>query len=52
MIYADAYVVEFIKENFVSLTFLYLIFRQLFPNSMILKSIGDAFKSTFGKKGQ
>jgi hypothetical protein len=50
MIYADTYVIEFIKHNFVSLTFLYLILKSLWPDSAILKAIGDAFKSTFGKK--
>ena len=52
MIYADNYVIEFIKNNFVSLTFLYLILKSLWPESMILKAIGDAFKNTFGKKSQ
>jgi len=51
MIYADAWVIDFIKNNFVSLTFLYLIFKSIFPDSLILKAIGDAFKGTFGKKG-
>jgi len=52
MVYADNYVIEFIKNNFVSLTFLYLILKSLWPESMILKAIGDAFKNTFGKKSQ
>jgi len=51
MIYADNFVIEFLKNNFVSLFFLYLIFQSLFPESEILKAIGDAFKATFGKKG-
>jgi len=50
MIYADTYVLEFIKNNIISLTFLYLILKSLFPSSLILKAIGDAFKAQFGKK--
>ena len=49
MISADAYALEFIKNNIVSLTFLYAILKQIFPNNMILKSIGDAFRAKFGK---
>jgi hypothetical protein len=47
MIYADAWILEFLKNNMVSLVFLYAIFKQVFPDSMILKAIGDAFKGTF-----
>lgn len=49
MIYADAWIIEFLKHNMVSLVFLYAILKQVFPDSSILKAIGDAFKSTFGK---
>lgn len=51
MIYADAWMIEFLKNNMVALVFVYAIFKQLFPDNSILKAIGDAFKATFGKKG-
>lgn len=49
MIYADNYVIEFLKNNMVSLVFVYAVLKQIFPDSSILKAIGDAFKATFGK---
>lgn len=45
----DTILVEVIKQNMITILFIYLIVRQVFPNNLILKAIGDAFSATFGK---
>jgi hypothetical protein len=49
MINADDFVLQFLKDNILTLGFLYAILKGLFPDSKILKAIGEAFTAKFGK---
>jgi hypothetical protein len=49
MISIDAILIEAVKENIITLGFIYAIFKNLFPDSKVLKAVGDAFKARFGK---
>jgi hypothetical protein len=49
MIHTDQWILDFLKENMITISFLYAVVKMLFPDSKILKAIGDAFKARFGK---
>ena len=53
----NAELLKFIEGHLIFLTFIYAIFRAMFPESKILRAIGDTFKSftariPTGKKGK
>lgn len=55
MIQLDPILIEFVKENCITLTLIYAVLKVIFPNSRILRGIGEAFSSrfpAFGKKGE
>jgi hypothetical protein len=47
MIHVDVWLLDFVKENVIALTILYACLKSIFPDSKILKAIGDAFKAKF-----
>jgi len=49
MISIDSYLLDFIKDNIITLSILYAILRSMFPNSKVLSAIGEAFSRKFGK---
>jgi hypothetical protein len=49
MISIDSYLLDFIKDNIITLSILYAILRSMFPESRLLKAIGEAFNKRFGK---
>jgi len=49
VIQIDSFLLDFVKENIITLSILYAILRSMFPESRILKAIGISFNKRFGK---
>jgi len=49
MIYSNAWLIEFIGENWMALLILYGVAKAMFPESQILNSIGQGFSNIFPK---
>lgn len=47
MIYSNAWLIEFIGENWMALLIIYGVAKAMFPNSKILNSVGDGFAGIF-----